>query len=156
VLEPFPAVEVQDQEEFREAQEAQIDQFINLIYVLLALAIGIALMGIINTLLLSVLERTRELGLLRAVGMSRKQMGRMVRYESLIIAVFGSLLGLVLGVAFGVAMVLALESEGITLALPIGTLVIFVVIAGILGWIAGSWPARRAAHLDVLRAIEAQ
>jgi putative ABC transport system permease protein len=70
--------------------------------------------------------------------------------------VFGSLLGLVLGVAFGVAMVLALESEGITLALPIGTLVIFVVIAGILGWIAGSWPARRAAHLDVLRAIEAQ
>jgi putative ABC transport system permease protein len=156
VLEPFPAVEVQDQQEFKEAQEAQIDQFINLIYVLLALAIGIALMGIINTLLLSVLERTRELGLLRAVGMTRKQMGRMVRYESLIIAVFGSLLGLVLGVAFGVAMVFALESEGITLGLPIGTLVIFVVIAGILGWIAGSWPARRAAHLDVLQAIESQ
>ncbi len=156
VLEPFPSIEVQDQQEFKEAQEAQIDQFINLIYVLLALAIGIALMGIINTLLLSVLERTRELGLLRAVGMSRKQMGRMVRYESLIIAIFGSLLGLVLGVAFGVAMVLALSSEGITLGLPIGTLVIFVVLAGILGWIAGSWPARRAAHLDVLRAIEAQ
>jgi putative ABC transport system permease protein len=156
VLEPFPAVEVQDQEEFQQAQEAQIDQFINLIYVLLALAIGIALMGIINTLLLSVLERTRELGLLRAVGMSRKQMGRMVRYESLIIAVFGSLLGLVLGVAFGVAMVFALESEGITLGLPITTLIIFVILAGILGWIAGSWPARRAARLDVLRAIEAQ
>jgi putative ABC transport system permease protein len=155
-LRPFPSVDVQDQAEFQEAQEAQIDQFINLVYLLLALAIMIALMGIINTLLLSVLERTRELGLLRAVGMSRKQMGRMVRYESLIIAVFGSLLGLVLGVAFGVALVLALESEGITLGLPLGTLVIFVVIAGILGWIAGSWPARRAARLDVLQAIESQ
>ncbi len=156
VLEPFPSVEVQDQQEFQEAQEAQIDQFINLVYLLLALAIAIALMGIINTLLLSVLERTRELGLLRAVGMTRKQMGRMVRYESLIIAVFGSLLGLVLGVAFGIALVVALESEGITLGVPISTLIIFVVIAGILGWIAGSWPARRAAHLDVLRAIESE
>ena len=155
-LEPFPAVEVQDQEEFREAQEAQIDQFLNLIYVLLALAVFIAMMGIINTLLLSVIERTHELGLLRAVGMSRKQMGRMVRYESLIIAVFGSLLGLVLGVAFGVAMVEALSSEGIVLGIPFGTLVVFVVIAGILGLVAGIWPARRAAHLDVLRAVAAE
>jgi putative ABC transport system permease protein len=156
VLKAFPGVEAQDQQEFQDAQEAQTDQFLNLVYVLLALAILIALIGILNTLLLSVFERTRELGLLRAVGMTRKQMRRMVRYESLIISVFGSLLGLVLGVAFGVAMVQALSSEGITLGLPIGTLIIFVVIAGLFGMLAGWWPARRAAHLDVLRAVNSE
>jgi putative ABC transport system permease protein len=150
---PFPNVSVQDQAEFQESQEMQIDQFLNLMYLLLALAVAIALLGIANTLALSVVERTHELGLLRAVGMSRKQLRRMIRYEAVIIAVFGSLLGIVLGIAFGVAMVQALSSEGITLGLPYAQLVIFVVLAAIAGVIASIWPARRAARLDVLEAI---
>ncbi|MEX2255618.1 MAG: ABC transporter permease [Acidimicrobiia bacterium] len=153
VLEPFPGVKVQDQEEFKESQEAQIDQFLNLMYLLLALAVAIALLGIANTLALSVFERTHELGLLRAVGMGRSQLRRMIRYEAVIISVFGSLLGIVLGVAFGVAMVQALSSEGINLGLPVGQLVIFVVLAAFAGLVAGIWPARRAARLDVLDAI---
>ena len=152
-LAAFPNVEIQDQEEFREAQESQIDQFLNLMYVLLALAVFIALVGIANTLALSIFERTHELGLLRAVGMTRKQLRRMVRYEAVIIAVFGTLLGLVLGVAFGIAMVQALSSEGISLGIPVDQLVVFVILAGLAGLVAGVWPARRAARLDVLDAI---
>jgi putative ABC transport system permease protein len=105
---------------------------------------------------LSIYERTREIGLLRAVGMTRKQLSRMVRGEAVIVAVFGSLLGLVIGVVFGAAIVQALESEGITLTVPVGQLVIFVVLAGIFGLLAGWLPARRAAHLDVLRAVNAE
>jgi putative ABC transport system permease protein len=153
VLEPFPSVNVQDQEEFRETQESQIDQFLNLVYVLLALAVVIALIGIANALALSIFERTHELGLLRAVGMTRRQLRGMVRYEAVIIAVFGTLLGLVLGVAFGIAMVQALSSEGIILGIPVDQLVVFVILAGLAGLLAGVWPARRAAHLDVLDAI---
>jgi putative ABC transport system permease protein len=153
VLTVFPSVEIQDQEEFREAQESQINQFLNLMYVLLALAVFIALIGIANALALSIFERTHELGLLRAVGMTRPQLRRMVRYEAVIIAVFGTLLGLVLGVAFGMAMVQALSSEGISLGIPVGQLVVFVILAGLAGLLAGVWPARRAARLDVLDAI---
>ncbi|MFO7592284.1 MAG: FtsX-like permease family protein [Acidimicrobiia bacterium] len=152
-LVPYPNVEAKDQAEFKESQEAQIDQFLNLMYMLLLLAVVIALIGIVNTLALSIFERTRELGLLRAVGMTRRQLRRMIRYEATIIAVFGSLLGLALGIAFGVAMVTALKSEGINLALPLGQLVIFLVLAGIAGLVAGIPPARRAARLDVLEAI---
>ena len=152
-LAPYPNVEAKDQVEFKDSQEAQIDQFLNLMYMLLLLAVGIALIGIVNTLALSVFERTRELGLLRAVGMTRPQLRRMIRYEAVIIAVFGSLLGLGLGIAFGVAMVSALKSEGINLAFPIGQLVVFLVLAGFAGLVAGIPPARRAARLDVLEAI---
>lgn len=152
-LVPYPNVEVQDQAEFKESQEAQIDQFLNLMYMLLLLAVAIALIGIVNTLALSIFERTRELGLLRAVGMTQRQLRRMIRYEAMIIAVFGSLLGLALGIAFGVAMVTALKSEGINLAFPVSQLVIFLVLAGIAGLVAGIPPARRAARLDVLDAI---
>jgi putative ABC transport system permease protein len=109
-----------------------------------------------NTLALSIYERTREIGLLRAVGMTRKQLRRMVRGEAVIVAIFGSLLGLVIGVVFGAAIVQALESEGITLTVPVGQLVIFVVLAGLFGLLAGWLPARRAAHLDVLRAVNAE
>jgi putative ABC transport system permease protein len=125
-------------------------------YVLLLFAVIIALIGIVNTLALSIYERTRELGLLRAVGMSRTQMRRMVRGEAVIVAVFGSLLGLGIGVLFGVAIIKALESEGITLAIPVGQLVVFVVLAGLAGLVAGMPPARRAARLDVLDAISTE
>ncbi len=152
-LVPYPNVDANDQAEFQESQEAQIDQFLNLMYMLLMLAVAIALIGIVNTLALSVFERTRELGLLRAVGMTRSQLRRMIRYEAMIIATFGSLLGLGLGVAFGVAMVTSLKAEGINLALPVGQLVGFLVLAAIAGLVAGIPPARRAARLDVLEAI---
>lgn len=152
-LEPYPNVEARDQGEFQAQQEAQIDQFLNLMYVLLLLAVIIALIGIVNTLALSVFERTRELGLLRAVGMTRPQLRRMIRYEAVIISVFGSLLGLGLGIVFGVAMVRALDSEGINLGFPVTQLVIFLVLAALAGLLAGVLPARRAARLDVLEAI---
>jgi putative ABC transport system permease protein len=121
-------------------------------YALLLFAVVIALLGIMNTLALSVYERTHEIGLLRAVGMSRSQLRGMIRYEAVIIAIFGSLLGLVLGLAFGRAILQALESEGIsTFGLPIPTLVVFVVLAGLAGLFFGTFPARRAAS-DVLQA----
>jgi putative ABC transport system permease protein len=155
-LRPFPDVELQDQAEFQETTEAQVGQFINLMYLLLALAVIIALLGIMNTLVLSVFERTRELGLLRAVGMLRKQLRSMIRWEAVIVSVFGALLGVVLGVIFGGAIVQALESEGINLAIPVGQLVIWLVAAAAAGLVAGWWPARRAARLDVLTAINAE
>ena len=123
---------------------------------LLAFAVLIALLGIANTLALSIFERTREIGLLRAVGMSRVQLRRMIRGEAVVVAVFGSLLGLGIGVLFGIAIVVALSSEGIDLSVPIGQLVVFVVLAGLFGLLAGTWPARRAARLDVLRAVNAE
>jgi putative ABC transport system permease protein len=152
-LKPYPNVDAKDQGEFQAQQEASIDQFLNLMYVLLLLAVIIALIGIVNTLALSVFERTRELGLLRAVGMTRPQLRSMIRYEAVIISVFGSLLGLVLGITFGLAMVAALESEGIKLGFPVTQLVVFLVLSALAGLFAGVFPARRAARLDVLEAI---
>jgi putative ABC transport system permease protein len=121
---------------------------------LLAMAILIALFGIVNTLGLSIFERTRELGLLRAIGMGRRQVRGMIRSESVIIAVIGAVLGIAIGVFFGWALQQALEPEGITeLAIPVGQLVVYLVFAGLAGVLAAVWPARRAARLDVLRAI---
>jgi len=122
--------------------------------VLLALAIVIAVLGILNTLALSVLERTRELGLLRAVGMSRRQTKRMIRWEAVIVAVIGAALGVAVGVFFGWAVVRAIADTGISsLSIPLGQLVLYVVIAGLLGVLAAVFPARRAARLNVLAAI---
>ena len=131
----------------------QFDQILNLVYVLLLLAVVIALVGIVNTLALSVYERTREIGLLRAVGMSRSQLRRMIRDEALIVSAFGALLGVVIGVTFAGLVVAALASEGIAFSVPVGQLVVFVVLAVGAGLIAGIPPARRAARLDVLSAI---
>ena len=150
----FPNVQFQNQAEAREAQEAQINAVLGLVSALLSLAILIALLGIVNTLALSVYERTRELGLLRAVGMSRRQVRRMIRWESVVIALIGGILGLTVGVFFGWALVRALADEGVTdFAVPVGQLVLFLVTAGLVGVVAAIWPARRAAKLDVLRAI---
>jgi ABC-type antimicrobial peptide transport system permease subunit len=154
VLASYPTVEVQDQQEFKDAIEGQVNQLLTLIYGLLFLAIVIAVLGIINTLALSVIERTREIGLLRAVGMTRKQLRRMVRLESLVIAVYGALLGVVVGVGFGAALQQASSSSGIdVLEIPWVNLMVFVVLAALVGVLAALWPARRAAKLDVLQAI---
>ncbi len=153
---PFPSVLAEDQEEFKESQSAQVGAFLNLIYVLLSLAVGIAVLGIANTLALSVYERTHELGLLRAVGMTRKQMKTMVRYESIIISVFGSMLGIALGLVLGRALVGALESEGIDFAISVSGLVQLAILGLLAGWWAAIGPARRAARLDVLQAVQSQ
>jgi putative ABC transport system permease protein len=154
VTDEFPNVEVRDQAEFKQQQEDQVNQILGLVTALLALSIIIALFGIINTLALSIFERTRELGLLRAVGMSRRQVRSMIRGESVIIAVMGAILGLAVGVLFGYAVVMALADEGIgEVIIPGGQLVTYVILAGIAGVLAAVFPARRAARLDVLAAI---
>ena len=147
-------LQIRDQSEFKDEQRNQINQLLGFIFVLLALAVLIAALGIVNTLALSVIERTREIGLLRAVGMGRRQVRRMVRLESVVIAVFGTLLGLVLGVALGSALVTALSGEGIDeLVIPYGQLVAYLVVGALIGVLAAVWPARRAARLDILGAI---
>lgn len=150
----YPNAKLRDQTEFKQAQAAQINQLLGLIYVLLALAVLIALMGIANTLALSIFERTRELGLLRAVGMTRRQLRTTVRWESVIIALFGTVLGLVIGLFFGWALVAALRSNGFNrLTVPVGQLAVVVLIAALAGVAAAILPGRRAARLDVLEAI---
>ncbi|WP_322767113.1 ABC transporter permease, partial [Frankia sp. Cr1] len=154
VAKAYPNVQVRDQSEFVRQQEKQVDQLLGLVYVLLALAVVIALFGIVNTLALSVIERTREIGLLRAVGMSRRQLRRMVRLEAVVIAVFGALLGVVVGSFFGWALTRALKDQGInTFAYPLWTVVLVVIMGGLLGVLAAIFPARRAAKMDILRAI---
>jgi putative ABC transport system permease protein len=113
----------------------------------------VALLGIVNTLALSVHERTRELGLLRAVGMSRRQVRRMVRAESVITAAIGALLGIVLGIAFAALMSRPLASDGFVFELPVGTLIAVVILAAVAGVVAAIPPARRASRVDVLRAV---
>jgi putative ABC transport system permease protein len=154
VTSELPTVTVKDPEGYAEEQQEQINLFLNLIYSLLALSIVIAFLGVINTLGLSVIERTREVGLLRAVGLSRRQLRTMIRLEAVVIGVFGALLGVTLGIAFGVSLVRALEDQGLTeLAVPWGLLGGFVVAAGGIGVLAAVFPGRRAARLDVLKAI---
>jgi putative ABC transport system permease protein len=153
-VKPFGNVAVDDQAQFRAEQSKQLDTLLGLVTALLLLAILIALFGIVNTLMLSIFERTREIGLLRAVGMTRRQVRGMIRWESVIIAVFGAVMGVVIGLFFGWALVQALKDEGVTrFAVPGGQLMIYVVLAGVFGVFAALWPARRAARLDVLRAV---
>jgi len=154
VADGYPGAKVLDQSGYEADQTMFIDQLLGLIYVMLLLAIFIALLGIANTLALSIIERTRELGMMRAVGMTRSQLRSMIRWESVIIAIQGTLLGIVVGVFFGWALVTALSDEGIeTFRLPVPTLVVIVVLAAFAGVLAAVWPARRAAKLDVLRAV---
>ena len=154
IIEPLPTVTVKDPGEFAQEQRAQINLFLYFIYALLGLAVVIAVLGIINTLALSVIERTREVGLLRAVGLSRRQLRRMVRLESVIVAVLGAVLGVAMGLVFGVALQRAIADEGVdVLSIPWLQLVVFVALAAVAGVLAAVLPARRAARLDVLSAI---
>ena len=157
VLAGLPTVSVKDQDAFAADQRAPIDQLLGIIYALLGLAVIIAVLGIVNTLALSVIERTREVGLLRAIGMSRRQLRSMVRLESVAISVLGAVLGIGLGLIFGVSLQRAISDQGINvLNVPAVQLVIFVVLAAVVGVLAAVWPARRAARMDVLRAITAE
>jgi len=150
----LPTVTVKDQAGFAEEQRAPIDQMLLLIYALLGLALVIAVLGIVNTLALSVIERTREVGLLRAIGLSRGQLRRMVRLEAIVIAVLGAVLGVGMGLVFGLALMASLADDGLeVIAVPGWQLVGYVVAAGLVGVLAAWFPARRAARLDVLRAI---
>ncbi|MGH3589136.1 MAG: FtsX-like permease family protein, partial [Pseudonocardia sp.] len=154
ITKALPTVTLKDPNEYANEQKGQITFFLNIIYALLGLAVIIAILGIINTLALSVIERTREIGLLRAVGVSRRQLRRMVRLESVVVAILGAVLGVLMGVAFGVALQRAIADQGIdVLSIPWLQLAVFVVLAGVVGVLAAVLPARRAARLDVLRAI---
>jgi len=150
----YPNLKLQTRAAFEKAQQAQVNQLLGLIYVLLALAIVIALIGIVNTLMLSVFERTHEIGLLRAVGMRRGQVWGMILAESVILSLFGAVIGVVVGTGLGVALSSSLKDQGITdLVIPFSSLVVFLVLSGLLGMAAAIWPARRASRLDVLAAI---
>ena len=154
VLEDYPNVQLRDQSEFKAEQSKAIDQVLGFVLVLLLLSVVIAVFGIVNTLSLSIYERIRELGLLRAVGMSRRQVRRMVRSEAVIVAILGAVLGMVIGLFFGWALQRALVELGVDrLRVPLGQLLIYLVVAALCGVVAAVWPARRAARLDVLQAI---
>ena len=152
----YPTAQVQNIGAFKEAQSGMVNQLLGLIYALLGLAVLIAVLGIANTLALSIFERTRELGLLRAVGMTRSQLKTTVRWESVLIALFGTGLGVVLGITFGTALLLSLADDGLDVVrIPGGQLLIIALLAALCGVLAAVVPARRASKLDVLGAIAA-
>jgi putative ABC transport system permease protein len=150
----FPTAEVLNQGELKELREGQIDGVVRLFYLLLGLAVLISLFGIINTLGLSIYERRRELGMLRAIGMSRRQVRTMIRYESVITALIGAILGLALGVLFAALIAQPLKGEGFTLSYPVGSLVAILLVAVVVGVVAAILPARRASRLDVLESLQ--
>jgi putative ABC transport system permease protein len=157
VVAPFATAEVQSVEEYKDAIGGQLDLLLNLVVGLLALAVVIAMLGIANTIALSVLERTRELGLLRAVGMRRRQVRAAIRWESIIISLFGTVLGLFFGLLGGWGIVRALRDEGFgVFQIPYGTLIALAVIAALLGLVAAVVPAWRASRMDVLTAISSE
>ncbi len=150
----LPTVSVKDQAGFAAEQRGPIDQLLALVYALLGLALVIAVLGVVNTLVLSIVERTREVGLLRAVGVSRRQLRSMVALEAAALSVVGGLLGVGMGVLFGVVLMLSLRDQGLeVLSVPVVQLLGFVVVSVVVGLLASVLPARRAARLDVLRAI---
>jgi putative ABC transport system permease protein len=152
-LAAYPNVQVQTRAQFEQSQTASINTLLGLVYALLALAVLIALIGIVNTLMLSVFERTREIGLLRAVGMQRRQVRGMIRSEAVILSIFGAILGIIIGTALGIALVQSLKPGISVVVVPGSSLVIFLILSGLLGLLAATWPSRRAAKLDVLAAI---
>ncbi|MDG4862242.1 FtsX-like permease family protein [Streptomyces sp. T-3] len=153
-VEKYPTVKVQDQTDFKQDLKDQIGQLLNIVYGLLALAIIVAILGVVNTLALSVVERTREIGLLRAIGLSRRQLRRMIRLESVVIALFGALLGLGLGMAWGATAQKLLALEGLEiLEIPWGTIGWVFVGSAFVGLFAALVPAFRAGRMNVLNAI---
>ncbi len=147
----FPEAEVKTGQELIDSQADQVNQLLGLIYALLSLAVLISLFGIVNTLVLSISERTREIGMLRAVGTTQRQVRRMVRWEAVITALIGAVLGCSLGLALSVLFTRPLD--GFKLSIPVGSLLVLVFLAALAGVAAAAWPARRAAKLDVLKAL---
>jgi putative ABC transport system permease protein len=153
----FPQARSRTAKQFKEEQAKQVNTLLALIYVLLALSVIVSLFGIVNTLILSIYERTRELGMMRAIGTSRRQLRQMIRYESVITSLIGGVLGLVVGVLAAVLVAaLLLSGSGYIIAIPVGTLVVLLVVAAIAGVIAAQLPARRAARLDFLKAVTSE
>lgn len=151
-LKPFPDAKVATESQFKKNQEQGIDTLLNLLYVLLSLSIIISLFGIVNTLVLTVFERTRELGMLRAVGMTRRQVRRMIRHESIVTALIGAALGIPVGIVLALMVGKAIKYAAFTI--PVGTLVTFIFAAIIAGIVAAIFPARRAGRLNVLEALQ--
>ncbi|HSC03495.1 MAG TPA: FtsX-like permease family protein, partial [Solirubrobacteraceae bacterium] len=151
-LSGFPDAKVQDRTQFINNQLSGLNTLLNLLYVLLSLSIVVSLFGIVNTLVLTVFERTRELGMLRAVGMSRRQVRRMIRHESVITALLGAAFGIPLGILLALMVGGAIGFAAFTI--PVGTLIVFIIAAIIAGLIAAIWPARRAGKLNVLEALQ--
>jgi putative ABC transport system permease protein len=152
-LKGFPTAKPMTIAEFKDEQNKGVNGLVGLIYALLSLSVIVALLGIVNTLALSVHERTRELGMLRAVGMTRRQVRKMIRGESVITAAIGAVLGIVLGIVFALIVSRPLASDGFVFTLPVGALIAVFIFAGIAGVLAAIPPARRAAKVDVLRAV---
>ena len=152
----YPLVQLQSTDEIAQFASSFLDIFLNIITAMLGAALVIAVLGVANTLLLSVTERTREIGLLRAVGVRRASIWRMVTLESVVMALFGTVLGMILGVSIGSALVISLKDLGITgFAIPWVNLIIYTVVAILAGIVAALWPALRASRLDILKAIAA-
>ena len=153
-LAAFPDTKVQTEGKFEKDQSAWVNQLLAVFYVLLGWAVIVSLFGIVNTLVLSVMERTRELGMLRAVGMSRRQVRRMIRHESVITALIGAGLGIAVGLFLAAMVTTSLSKYGMTFAIPVGSLVAFVLVAIVAGMAAAILPARRASRLNVLNALQ--
>jgi ABC-type antimicrobial peptide transport system permease subunit len=151
-LKDFPNAKSQTRSQFVDNQVSFLNNILNVLYILLALSVIVSLFGIINTLVLTVFERTREIGTLRAVGMTRRQVRRMIRYESIITALIGAALGIALGVVF--AGLLISRVDFITLSVPVSQIVLFAIAAIIVGIVAAILPARRASKLNVLEALQ--
>jgi putative ABC transport system permease protein len=150
----FADAKIQTHAQFKANFEKPLDNILGLLYVLLALSVIVSLFGIVNTLVLSVFERTREIGMLRAVGMTRRQVRRMIRHESVVTSLIGAVLGIVVGFFLAILVTHALSDEGIVFAVPYLSIVIFVIAAIIVGLLAAIWPARRAGKLNVLEALQ--
>jgi len=153
-LAQFPDAKVQTAAQFKQTQEDDINLVLNMLYALLGLSVIISLFGVVNTLVLSVFERTREIGMLRAVGMTRQQVRRMIRHESIVTALIGGALGIAVGVFLAILTTQALSDEGIVLAIPWTTIGLFVVLTIVAGILAAVLPARRASRLNVLKALQ--
>jgi putative ABC transport system permease protein len=154
LVKPQLVISVQDKEEFKAATRSQINQLLGILYGLLGLSVVIAALGIVNTLALSVFERTREIGLLRAVGMTRGQLRRTIANEAVLTALFGAVLGTALGLTLGVLLQRVLRDQGLDrLAIPWSQVLLTFVLAGVVGLLAALWPAWRASRMDVIRAV---
>jgi putative ABC transport system permease protein len=150
-LAAYPDAKVQNRDEFKKNQASALNSILTILYVLLALSVIVSLFGIVNTLVLTVYERTREIGMLRAIGMTRRQVRALIRWESVITAMIGAVVGITLGIVLAVLLISRVDQ--IDLYWPIGSLIVFAIIAIIAGLLAAILPARRASRLNVLEAL---
>ncbi len=153
-LSAFPDADVQTRDEFKDGQIGDLEMILNVVYALLGLSVIVSLFGIVNTLVLAVFERTRELGMLRAIGMTRRQVRRMIRNESIVTALIGATFGIAIGMFLAGLVTRAMSDEGVVFAVPYKTLATFVVLAVVAGMVAAILPARRASRLNVLEALQ--